>query len=272
MYLSTVHDRPAEAQALEVLSAVIERGVTLIDTSDAYCLDDTEMGHNEQLIARALRTAGRARASMLVATKGGHTRSGGRWGLDGRPEHLRQACEASLRRLGVEVIDLYQYHRPDPNVPFEESIGALAELRREGKVRMVGLSNVSVSQIEVAAKLVPVVSVQNGLNCWQRQDEHNGVLQTCVQRGITYLAYSPFGGGVRAKYLSEITAVAAVAKRHEATPYQVVLAWLLAKAPVVIPIPCSTRVDQLRENLRAASLHLSDEDYAEIDASAPPTS
>jgi aryl-alcohol dehydrogenase-like predicted oxidoreductase len=269
MYLS-VQGRPSEEQALATLQSVIDGGVTLIDTADSYCLDDADKGHNERLIAMALSAAGKSRDEVLVATKGGHTRPGGGWDVDGRPEYLRRACEASLRALDVDVIDLYQFHRPDPKVPFEESVGAIADLQKAGKVRMIGLSNVSVAQIDAAQKLVAVVSVQNSFSHWQRQDEHNGVLAACAARGIAYLPYSPFGGGGHAKQLGDITAIAAVARRHDATPYQVVLAWLLAKSPAIVPIPCSTRAERVRDNLRAASLQLSAEDIAAIDAATPP--
>ncbi len=268
MYLS-VHGRPSEAQALATLRVVLDLGVTFIDTADAYCLNDREVGHNERLIAEALREAGVSYDQILVATKGGHIRPGGSWAVDGTPAHLRAACEASLKALGVEAIGLYQFHRPDPKVPFAESVGAIADLQREGKVRMVGLSNVSAAQIAEARRLVEVVSVQNQFNPWERGDEHNGVLQACAAHGIAYLPYSPFGGSSRAKGLGDISALRAVARRHNATPYQVVLAWLLAKSPLFVPIPCSTRVDGVKDNVAAASLALSAEDQAELDAMQP---
>jgi aryl-alcohol dehydrogenase-like predicted oxidoreductase len=270
MYLS-IQGRPSEAQALEALQAAIDGGVTFIDTADSYCLDDSERGHNERLIAKALAAAGKSRDEILVATKGGHTRPGGsRWGQDGRPEYLKWACDASLKALGVDVIDLYQFHRPDPKVPFEESVGAVADLKKAGKVRMVGLSNVSVAQIDAAQRLVEIVSVQNQFSHWERGDEHNGVLQACTERGIAYLPYSPFGGGGRAKRLGEIEALADAATSHGATPYQIVLAWLLAKSPVIIPIPCSTRAAGVRENVGAAQVTLSAEEIRAIDAAKPP--
>lgn len=269
MYLS-VQGRPPEEQGLAALKEVIDGGVTLIDTADAYCFDLSDTGHNERLIARALRQHGVSQDALLVATKGGHIRPDGGWDVDGRPEHLREACEASLRALGVEAIDLYQFHRPDPRVPFEDSVGAIAELKRQGKVRMVGLSNVSVAQIDAAQRLVEIVSVQNEFSHWQRRDDHNGVLQACTERGIAYLPYSPFGGGARAKGLGEIEAVARVARAQGATPHQVVLAWLLAKSPVIVPIPCSTDPERVRANLGAASLTLSAEELAQVDAAIPP--
>ena len=268
MYLS-VQGRPTEEQGLEAIHAALAGGVTLIDTADSYCLDDQDRGHNERLIARALRQAGASADMVLVATKGGHTRPKGNWDVDGRPAYLRQACEASLIALGVEAIDLYQFHRPDPKVPFVESVGAMADLQREGKVRMVGLSNVSVAQIDAAQRLVTVVSVQNEFNPWQRRDEANGVLAACIERGIAYLPYSPFGGGGRAKGLGKLGPVAAVARAHGATPYQVMLAWLLAKSPVMIPIPCSTRGAGVRENLGAATLTLTPEEIGALEAMRP---
>src|SRR4051812_864653 len=155
----SIEGRPARADALEVLIAAIDHGVGLIDTADSYCLDDRETGHSEELVAAALAMAGSRGREVLVATKGGHVRDReGGWGLDGRPEHLRQACDASLRRLGVESIGLYQYHRPDPAVPFEDSVGTLAELRAEGKVLSIGLSNVDIDQIDAARRITDVAA------------------------------------------------------------------------------------------------------------------
>jgi aryl-alcohol dehydrogenase-like predicted oxidoreductase len=156
--LLSLAGRPDEAGALRTIHAALDAGITLIDTADAYCLDGSEVGHNERLVAKALAAWPGDRDRVLVATKGGHTRPGREWGLDGRPEYLRRACEASLRALGVEAIGLYQFHRPDPKVPFAESVGALAELRAAGKVRMVGLSNVSVEQIQQARRIVEVAA------------------------------------------------------------------------------------------------------------------
>src|ERR687892_812021 len=181
MHLS-LEDRPPERQGLEVIRAALEAGVRLIDTADVYCLDDADIGHNERLVAEALRGWSGDRDAVLVATKGGLTRPGGRWERDGRPEHLRAACERSLRALGVERIGLYQLHAPDPAVPFEESVGALADLRGEGKVRWVGLSNVSVAQIRAAEAITPVASVQNRLNPYFREALESRVVQYCAEQ------------------------------------------------------------------------------------------
>jgi aryl-alcohol dehydrogenase-like predicted oxidoreductase len=181
--------RPDEAQSVRTIHAALDAGVTLIDTADAYCIDESEVGHGERLVARALSAWPGDRDQVLVATKGGHTREGGEWYLDGRPEHLRQACEASLRALGVEAIGLYQFHRPDPKVPFAESVGAMAELKAAGKVRLVGLSNVSVDQIKQARQLVQVASVQSEFSCFRAPGE-----LASRRQGIAFLPWSPLGG------------------------------------------------------------------------------
>lgn len=268
MYLS-VQGRPSEEQALDALRAVLQNGVTLIDTADAYCFDTTDTGHNERLIAKAIRLYAPHPAQVLVATKGGHFRPGGSWDVNGRPDYLKSACEASLKALGVDSIDLYQFHRPDPKVPYAESIGAFAELMAEGKVRMVGISNASLEQIRIAQALIPVVSVQNEFSHWHRNDDHTGVIKYCEDEGIAYLPWSPFGGGGRAKRLGEIPAIAAVAEEHHVSPYRIVLAWLLKKSPVIIPIPCSTRSAGVLDNLAAIHVVLSDEQFAAVDSAKP---
>jgi aryl-alcohol dehydrogenase-like predicted oxidoreductase len=181
--------RPDQERSLRTIHVALDAGVTLIDTADAYCLDGSEVGHNERLVARALAVWPGGRDGVLVATKGGHTRPGREWGLDGRPEYLRRACEASLRALGVEAIGLYQFHRPDPKVPFAESVGALAELKAAGKVRLVGLSNVSVDQIRQAREIVEVASVQNEFSPRFRRSE--GELAWCAAQGVAFLPWSP---------------------------------------------------------------------------------
>jgi len=190
----SIYERPREVDAIRVLHAALGAGVTLIDTADVYCIDDRDIGHNERLIAQALRSWP-ARHGILVATKGGLQRPGGDWVSNGRPEHLKRACEASLRALKVDAVDLYQLHAPDSEVPFAESIGALAELRAAGKVRHVGLSNVSLPQIQAAEALVPIVSVQNLCNPFDRSAWLEGVVAYCEQRGMAFLPYSPVGGG-----------------------------------------------------------------------------
>jgi aryl-alcohol dehydrogenase-like predicted oxidoreductase len=256
--------RPDEAQSIRTVHAALDAGATLIDTADAYCRDDSEMGHGERLVAKALAAWPGDRDRVLVATKGGHTRPGGEWGLDGRPEYLRQACEASLRNLGVEAIGLYQFHRPDPKVPFAESVGALADLKAAGKVRLVGLSNVSVDQIRQARELVEVASVQNEFSPRFRRSE--GELAFCAAEGIAFLPWSPLGGIGRGRDLGgRHRAFAEVAEAHGVSPQQVALAWELAKAPMVIPIPGASRPETITDSLAAATLRLSRDDLARLD-------
>ncbi len=256
--------RPDEAQAVRTIHAALDAGVTLIDTADAYCIDESEVGHGERLVAKALAAWPGDRDRVLVATKGGHTREGGEWGLDGRPEHLRQACEASLRALGVEAIGLYQFHRPDPKVPFAESVGALAELKEAGKVRLVGLSNVSVDQIRQARQLVQVASVQNEFSPRFRRSE--GELAFCAAERIAFLPWSPLGGIGRGRDLGgRHRAFAEVAEAHGVSAQQVALAWQLAKAPVVIPIPGSSRPETITDSAAATRLRLSDDELARLD-------
>ena len=256
--------RPDEAQSIRTIHAALDAGVTLIDTADAYCRDASEVGHGERLVAKALAAWPGDSDRLLVATKGGHTRPGGSWDLDGRPEHLREACEASLRALGVEAIGLYQFHRPDPKVPFAESVGAMAELKAAGKVRLVGLSNVRVDQIRQARELVEVASVQNEFSPRFRRSE--GELAWCAANRIAFLPWSPLGGIGRGRDLGgRHKAFAAVAAVHGVSAQQVALAWELAKAPVVIPIPGASRPETITDSAAAASLRLSADELASLD-------
>jgi aryl-alcohol dehydrogenase-like predicted oxidoreductase len=264
MHLS-LQDRPPAREAIEVIRAALDAGVRLIDTADVYCLDDADLGHNERLIADALRGWSGPRAQVLVATKGGLTRPGGRWERDGRPQHLRAACERSLRALGVDRIALYQLHAPDPAVPFEDSVGALADLRRAGKIDCVGLSNVSVAQIRAAEAIVPVASVQNRLNPFFREALQDGVVRYCEERGIGFLAYSPTGGGRLNRKLPDHPVLRPMAARLGASAHAVVLAWVLAQSPSVLVIPSARRVAHAVDSVRAGHLELSAEDLAAID-------
>jgi aryl-alcohol dehydrogenase-like predicted oxidoreductase len=262
MYMS-IDGRPEEAQAIRCIHASLDAGVTLIDTADVYCLDDRDLGHNERLIAKAL--AGR-REKVTVATKGGLARPRGAWTRHARPEHLHTACEASLTALGVSVIDVYQLHAPDPKVPFAESVGALARLREAGKIRWVGLSNVSVDELAAARRIVPIASVQNRWNPSDRGPERDGVLAACNAEGIAFLPYSPFGGAGGAPRLGSNAALAAIASRRGVSAHQVVLAWMLAKSPAVIPIPGARREASARDSAAAADVELTPGDVAAIEA------
>jgi aryl-alcohol dehydrogenase-like predicted oxidoreductase len=264
MHLS-LQERPPEPQAIEVIRAVLDAGVRLIDTADVYCLDDSDLGHNERLVAEGLRGWGGNRAEVLVATKGGLTRPGGRWERDGRPEHLHTACRRSLRALGVERIDLYQLHAPDERVPFAESVGALAELRQAGLIRWVGLSNVSVAQVRLAQRIVPIASVQNRLNPFFREALEDGVVRYCAQEGIGFLAYSPVGGGRLNRKLPDHPVLRPMGERLGVSTHALVLAWVLARSPGVIVIPSARRVAHALDSVAAGELELSAEDLAAID-------
>jgi len=264
----SISDRPPEADGVRVIHAALDAGMTLIDTADVYCLDHTEIGHNERLVAGALRSWSGPRDRILVATKGGMTRPGGRWERDARPAHLRAACEASLRALGVEQIALYQLHAPDPAVSFEDSVGTLADLQREGKIRWVGLSNVSVAEIRRAQAMVPVVTVQNRLNPWFREALTDGVVRYCGEQGIGFLAYSPTGGGRLTKKIPGHQVLGEIGRRIGGTPHAVCLAWVLAQGPSVLVIPSARRIEHARDSASAASLVLAPGDLEAVTRAA----
>ncbi len=265
MHLS-VTGRPPDDQAVRTIHAALDAGITLIDTADVYCLHDGELGHNERLIARALREWRGDADAVTVATKGGMTRPEGRWERDGRPEHLRRACDRSLKALGVERISLYQLHTPDPRVPIEDSVGALADLQAAGKVRWIGLSNVSADQIERARAVAPITSVQNRLNPFFREAIEAGVVAHCAATGLGFLAYSPTGGGRLNRALPDHPVVQEVARRLGASVHAVVLAWALAQAPCVIPIPSARSATHAMDSASAADLDLDPADLDELTA------
>jgi aryl-alcohol dehydrogenase-like predicted oxidoreductase len=256
--------RPDEAQAIRTIHAALDAGVNLIDTADAYAYDGDDMNHGERLIAKALK--GR-RDEVVVATKGGHQRDGQSWPVCGRPEYIKQACEASLRALETDRIDLYQYHRPDPDVPYAETIGAFRELQDEGKVRWIGISNASTDQIEEALGIADVVAVQNQLALDFTSPVTKGEVALCTERGIAFLPWSPLGGIGKAGGAEAHDAVTAAAEAHGVSPQQVVLAWLLALGPTVIPIPGSSRPETIGDSARAAELELSADEVNAISAS-----
>ncbi|WP_347060444.1 aldo/keto reductase [Blastococcus sp. HT6-30] len=267
MPLSTKDDRPSHDDAVAVVHAALDAGVTLVDTADAYSRDEAEFGHGESLVAEALASYGDGARDVLVATKGGHTRRGTDWELDGTPAYLRRACEASLRRLGVDAIGLYQLHRPDPATPWEDSMGALRALADEGLVRMVGISNADIAQIDVARSIVgdALVSVQNQFSPGYRSS--HGELEHCAAHGLAFLPWSPFGGVTAAGSLgSTAPAFREVADELGVSVYRVTLAWHLAQADAVVPIPGASRVASIRDSAAAADLQLSPDHLARLDA------
>ena len=263
----SIEGRPDEARSIATIHAALDAGVTLIDTADAYHLYADEVGHNETLIAKALASYGGDTSQVIVATKGGHLRPGdGAWTLNGSPEYLKQACDASLKRLGVEAIGLWQFHRPDPTIPYEESIGALRDLLDAGKIQRAGISNANPDQIRLSNEILGgrLVSVQNEFSPAFRSSEPE--LELCAQMGIAFLPWSPLGGISQAAELgSRFAPFAAVARDLGVSPQQVCLAWMLAKAPVVIPIPGSSRPETIRDSVKAADLKLAPEELSRLD-------
>ena len=238
------------ASALAVLRRAVELGVNFIDTADSY-----GPHFSEELIAKALAPYPK---DLVIATKGGWNRPGpGQWTHDASPEHLRKAVEGSLKRLRLDRIDVYQLHTPDPVVPFDASMETLAALRAEGKIRLIGLSNVTREHIERARKIVPIVSVQNRYSFADREWDY--VVDYCERSGIVFIPWFPLGAGKVAGRLLET-----IARAHNKTPKQVALAWLLKRSAVMLPIPGTSSIEHLEENVEAASLRLSDEEYAQL--------
>jgi aryl-alcohol dehydrogenase-like predicted oxidoreductase len=248
---------PDERSAVRTVHAALDAGVTVLDTADVYS-PGLGQGYSELIFGRAVRTWGPGRDDVLIATKGGkYWRPDGEVQVNGRPEYLAQACEASLRVLGTDVIGLYQFHEPDPAVPFEESIGALADLRAAGKVRQIGISNTDTSLIRRALAVTPVASVQNRLGPGHPYGAAEIAL--CEQEGLAFLAYSPLKGLVTGDRFAE------VARRHGVSPQQVALAWELSLSPAVIPIPGATRPPTILDSVHAAALTLSPSDLATLE-------
>lgn len=246
---------PDHDHAIAVLRRVIELGVDFIDTANSYGPET-----NEELIREALAPYPE---DLVIATKGGLTRSGpNQWKPNGDPAHLREQCELSIKRLGVEAIELYQLHAPDPEIPYAESVGAMSELQREGLVRHVGVSNVDSVQLEVALDIVDVVSVQNRFSIGDRGSLE--VLLACERHEIVFIPWFPLVAGS----LKQDETIDRIAEHHDATPYQVAIAWLLQRSPVMLPIPGTSSIEHLEENVAAAAIRLSDEEMRELEAVA----
>ena len=264
----SIEGRPDEARSIATIHAALDAGVSLIDTADSYHLTATDVGHNEILIAKALRLAKASPDDVLVATKGGHRRPGdGSWYTQGDAAHLKSACEASLQRLDVEAIGLYQFHRPDPATPLEESVGAIRDLLDEGKIRMAGVSNFNPDQIRMAREILGgrLVSVQNQFSPAFRSSKPE--LDLCAELGIAFLPWSPLGGMGRAGNLGSASpAFGEIAAERGVSPQRVALAWELAQAPVVIPIPGASRPESIRDSLGATEVDLTPDEVARLDA------
>ncbi len=263
----SIEGRPDRERSIATIHASLDAGVTFIDTADAYHRDANEVGHNEELIAEALKSHA-AGKDVLVATKGGHLRPGdGSWTQNGHPDYLKDAARASAKRLGVESIGLYQFHRPDPEVPYAESIGALKELLDEGVIQQAGISNATVAQIDEANEVLDgrLVSVQNQFSpaFLSSRDE----LRHCAEIGVAFLPWSPFGGIKKAgDFGSDHSAFQEVADARGVSPHQVALAWHLAQAPVVVPIPGASRPESAKNSAEAADLELTDDELKTIES------
>jgi aryl-alcohol dehydrogenase-like predicted oxidoreductase len=266
----SIEGRPDRDRSVATIHAALDAGVTLIDTADAYHLHADEVGHNEELIAEALRSYGGDTSGVLVATKGGHLRPGdGSWTKDGRPEYLKEAVRASAKRLGVEAIGLYQFHRPDPNVPYGDSVGAIRDLLDDGVIEMAGISNANPDQIRQAQDILGgrLVSVQNQFSPRFRSSQPE--LELCAELGIAFLPWSPLGGISLARsgeLGAEYSVFQEVADAHGVSPFQVTLAWELALAPVVVPIPGASRPASITDSAAAAELQLTADEVARLSA------
>lgn len=246
--------------ALRVLRRAIDLGVSFIDTADAY---GPEI--NEEEIASALHPYPEG---LIIATKGGNTRPGpGKWEPDCRPERLKACCEQSLRRLKLDCIDLYQLHTVDPNVPFQEQVGALRDLREEGKIRHVGLSNVTFEELREAEEIVPIVSVQNRYNMMHRGGDNERIIEYCQERGMAFLPWFPLGAGD--ERITDNTEAQIVAKAHGVRVVQIALAWLLHRSPCILAIPGTSSIAHLEENMAAANIELNDEDLVRLGLRQP---
>ena len=261
----SIQGRPDEGTALAVITAFVENGGDFIDTAISYCLDNDDLGHNERLIAKALRKLGRS--DVVVATKGGLTRPAGRWEVDCSPQWLRHCCEQSAETLGAPI-PLYYLHTVDPAVPLAESLGELVRLRDEGKIAAIGLSNVNARHLDEALRIAPIAAVQNRCNVLDTRDFDSGLVERCRELGIAYVPYSPVGGHSGHRRLDQYPTLERIAEKHGATPYVIALAWLLAQGPHIVPIPGATKTSSIESSLTAPRVRLDAEDLAALAALA----
>lgn len=262
----SLSSRPPESQSIAVIHRALDLGVTFIDTADSYCQDESDKHHNERLIHKALEQYEGDTSQVTVATKGGLMRPQGSWTRNGNPERLRETIRTSFEALGgSNAIALWQYHAPDTNYTIEESLKPAKEAVEEGLIRFVGVSNFSVEQIKRARDVVEIVSVQNQYNPWHRQPEFDGVLEYCEQEGLTFLPWSPLGGSRRVSHLEDIPVIANLANEKGISVYQIVLAWLRAKSPCIIPIPGASKISSLEDSVHAVEVKLSEDEVKQID-------
>lgn len=265
--------RPPEPQAIETIHRALALGITLIDTADAYCIDESDKHHNERLINKALQQYNGDTSQVFTVTKGGFMRTNGDWLANGNPDYLRQTIQASFDALGGDKpIDLWLYHTPDPKYSIKESLTPAKEAIEKGLVRFVGVSNFSVSQIKQAREVVDIAAVENQYNLWHRNPEFNGVLEYCEQEKLTFLAWSPLGGvggKRRTSNLDELTILNELAAAKGVSLYCILLAWLRAKSPVVVPIVGARKASSIEDSARSVAIQLSEEEIRRIDNSVP---
>jgi pyridoxine 4-dehydrogenase len=270
MHLS-LEGRPPEDDAMDVVHHVLDQGVTFIDTADSYCTDESDKHHNERLVRKALDAYGGDTSHVVVATKGGLMRPNGRWTRNGDPDHIRTTIRESADALGGAPIDLWQHHAPDASVPVETSLQPVHDAVNEGLIRYVGVSNYSVEQIERAQEVVDVVSVQNQYSPWHRRPEQDGVLDYCEAHDLVFLPWSPLGGRSRAKDLDAFDGLKALADAKGISPQRLILAWLMAQSPAVLPIPGASRVATAEDSIAAVDVVLTDDEVRQTEAAMAAT-
>lgn len=261
----SLDDRPSEEQSISLIHRALDLGVTLIDTADAYCLDERDKHHNERLIAKALASYSRDSSGVIVATKGGLMRPNGAWLSNGDPVHIEKTIHESYQALGGRrPIPLWQLHAPDARFDLSETLKPVREAVSDGRIRFVGLSNVSVSEIEQAREIVDVVSVQNQYNPWKRSPETDGVLAYCEKERLTFLPWSPLGGSSRVDRLKDIPILRSISLERGVSPQRIVLAWMMARSPAILPIPGASRVHNLEDSVASAELQLTGQEIQSI--------
>lgn len=257
--------RPSEKEALAVILSFFEQGGNFVDTADVYGFDDNDRGHNEKLIAKALKQFGN-RSKLIIASKGGATRPKGGWALGGgKPKFLRRACEQSLKNLEIETHSLYYLHGPDKEVPLEESLGELIQLKKEGKIQHLGIANIDLYQLQLALRITPLVAVQNRCNLFCKTDLHNGLIEFCRSQNLLYVPYCPLGGFADHQKLACYPPFQNLASKYRSSTYALALAWLLQKGNHILPIPGMDRKEHFQMNKEALRLNLQREDQNTLD-------
>ncbi len=251
--------RPDEKKARSVIEAFIDGGGNFIDTANVYCANSSEIGHNEKLITNTLSNLD-LNDNVIIATKGGIQRNNDDWIANGHPDFLRTSCEQSLKGLKTDSIFLYQLHAPDPEVPLTDSVGELLNLKNEGKIQHIGLSNVNVEQIKLALSITHIMSVQNRCHLFDRKSFTNGTINYCEDNNLTFIAHSPVGGHFEHMQRAKNLLLKKLSEAHRVSPYLIMIAWLLNKSQSILPIPGASRVSSITDNLQATKVELSKDD------------